>query len=92
MDKGKVILVVKEKHVERYIDIGNSVLENAAYVDLFKERYKEGLYVDLVQYKSALLEQAKAGDPVACRKFINLRAAQGYEYESVQVAYLEVAV
>jgi hypothetical protein len=83
------ILIVEEKHNDRYIDISTKELEDAAYLDIFYERKSGGYYSDMAGLDSVLFKHAVDGDARSAKKFLSIRSSQGYEYEILRIRELE---
>jgi hypothetical protein len=82
----KTVLVAFEKHGTRVFDISTQELKENAYLNLFKEREKEGYYYELIEVGSIYHAEARKGNAKSAERIIRQR--KDYEYERV----LEVKV
>jgi len=86
----KKVLFVTEKHVNRIFDISTPELSEKAYLEIFKERLKEGEYRDYIYQPFFDYASFKTlTDGKIARKFILYRSQLGYEYERVEEIEVE---
>jgi len=93
------ILVVNEKHGDRYFDASTDAALHAAALKLVEERLEQGWYGDWRQLddtlenlnqKKMLLDLVSDQDGVAAWAFLKQRNGQyEYEYENVSIVELE---
>lgn len=78
------VLVAHEKHSDRVFDISTEKLRDRAFLTLFRERDKEGYYLDLIEMKSSFYSEAKDGNAKSARTIILSRSRNNYEYERME--------
>jgi hypothetical protein len=83
----KKVLLVFEKHCTRIFDISTEPMRLNAYLKLFKERKKEGLYGDLASMRSQYYFEAGDNNALSAIRVIN--AHNDYEYERVDEREVE---
>jgi hypothetical protein len=86
----KKVLIEKGKHGDYAYDISTQEQSDKVYLTLFKERKKEGWYMDVKSnyfFDKDRFEHCQDGKAV--RKFILQRSEQGYEYEEVEELFIQ---